>query len=62
MDRAHRIGQKHVVNVYRLLIKGTMEEKIMSSQRFKMNMANEVVNQQNNGEIDVDGLWEMIAE
>lgn len=29
MDRAHRIGQKRVVNVYRLITKGTLEEKIM---------------------------------
>lgn len=29
MDRAHRIGQKRVVNVYRLITKGTIEEKIM---------------------------------
>lgn len=30
MDRAHRIGQKKVVNVYRLITRGTLEEKIMS--------------------------------
>lgn len=29
MDRAHRIGQKKVVSVYRLITKGTLEEKIM---------------------------------
>ena len=29
MDRAHRIGQKRVVNVYSLITKGTLEEKIM---------------------------------
>ena len=31
MDRAHRLGQKRVVNVYRLITKGTLEEKIMGS-------------------------------
>ncbi len=31
MDRAHRIGQKKVVNVYRLISRGTLEEKIMGS-------------------------------
>lgn len=34
MDRAHRIGQKKVVNVYRLITKGTLEEKIMGSVIF----------------------------
>ena len=29
MDRAHRIGQKRVVNVYRLITRGTLEEKIL---------------------------------
>lgn len=29
MDRAHRIGQKKVVNVYRLITRCTLEEKIM---------------------------------
>ena len=29
MDRAHRIGQKKVVNVYRLITRNTVEEKIM---------------------------------
>lgn len=30
MDRAHRIGQKKVVNVYRLVTRSTLEEKIMT--------------------------------
>lgn len=29
MDRAHRIGQKKVVNVYRLITRATLEQKIM---------------------------------
>lgn len=29
MDRAHRIGQKKVVNVYRIVTRGTLEEKIL---------------------------------
>ncbi|TKS85272.1 TATA-binding protein-associated factor 172 [Collichthys lucidus] len=38
MDRAHRIGQKRVVNVYRLITRGTLEEKIMGLQKFKMSI------------------------
>ncbi|KNE58743.1 hypothetical protein AMAG_04297 [Allomyces macrogynus ATCC 38327] len=47
MDRAHRLGQKRVVNVYRLITRGTLEEKIMGLQRFKLHIAGQVVNQQN---------------
>jgi len=49
MDRAHRLGQTKVVNVYRLITKGTLEEKIMGLQRFKLNIVHSVVTQQNAG-------------
>jgi len=45
MDRAHRIGQRRTVNVYRLIMKDTLEEKIMGLQAFKIDVANAVVNQ-----------------
>ncbi|CAO3582227.1 unnamed protein product [Absidia cylindrospora] len=61
MDRAHRIGQKKVVNVYRLITKGTLEEKIMGLQKFKLNIANSVVNQQNAGlkSMDTDQILDL---
>jgi TATA-binding protein-associated factor len=34
MDRAHRIGQKKVVNVYRIVTRGTLEEKILRYVQF----------------------------
>ncbi|KAH8417214.1 hypothetical protein KR222_006412, partial [Zaprionus bogoriensis] len=47
MDRAHRIGQKKVVNVYRLITRNSLEEKIMSLQKFKILTANTVVSAEN---------------
>merc|ERR1711972_882811 len=47
MDRAHRIGQKRVVNVYRLITKATLEEKIMGLQKFKLLTANTVISHEN---------------
>lgn len=61
MDRAHRIGQKKVVNVYRLITRGTLEEKIMGLQKFKLNIASTVINQQNSGlaSMDTDQLLDL---
>lgn len=36
-----------MVNVYRLITRGTLEEKIMGLQKFKMSIANTVINQEN---------------
>ncbi|KAE8789291.1 modifier of transcription 1-D1 [Hordeum vulgare] len=47
MDRAHRLGQRKVVNVHRLIMRGTLEEKVMSLQRFKVSVANAVINSEN---------------
>lgn len=47
MDRAHRIGQKKVVNVFRLITKNTIEERIMNLQNFKKYVAMSIVSQQN---------------
>ena len=43
MDRAHRIGATRTVNVYRLILRDTIEEKIMSLQRFKENLARSLI-------------------
>lgn len=47
MDRAHRIGQKKVVNVYRLITRKSLEEKIMGLQKFKLLTANTIVSVSN---------------
>ena len=42
-DRAHRIGQKNVVNVYKLIAKGTIEENILKLQDKKRELADQVL-------------------
>ena len=42
-DRAHRIGQKHSVQVYKLIVKNTLEEKILKMQRDKASLADKII-------------------
>lgn len=42
-DRAHRIGQKNVVEVIKLVAKGTIEEKIILLQENKKNLIDSVI-------------------
>ena len=48
-DRAHRIGQKNVVNVYKLIMKDTIEENIIRLQERKKELAEQVLSGENLG-------------
>lgn len=42
-DRAHRIGQENVVNAYRVIAEGTIEERIVSLQQQKSKLADTIM-------------------
>lgn len=42
-DRAHRIGQKKVVTVYKLIVRGSIEDRIMEMQERKRDLADQVL-------------------
>ena len=42
-DRAHRIGQRNQVTVYRMIVKGTIEEKILAMQEAKKDLADAIL-------------------
>lgn len=54
-DRAHRIGQKNVVQVYKLLTEGTIEEKISQLQDKKRDLVESIIKP---GENFIDKLSE----
>ena len=56
-DRAHRIGQKNVVEVVKFITKGTIEEKILELQNKKKILSDKLIDQ-NNGENSFSKLTE----
>ena len=42
-DRAHRIGQKNVVTVYKLIAQDTIEDKILELQERKKDLADQIL-------------------
>ena len=53
-DRTHRIGQTRPVNVYRLIAKGSIEERIMDLQRSKKKLADLVMAAEETGSHQLD--------
>ena len=43
IDRAHRIGQTNQVFAYRLIARGTVEEKVLELQNTKRDLADAIV-------------------
>ena len=62
-DRAHRIGQEKTVNVYRLITKGTVEEKIQKLQERKKQLFDSLVNESGDyfKKLSWDDLKEVLA-
>ncbi|MCB2293832.1 DEAD/DEAH box helicase [Clostridium algoriphilum] len=66
-DRAHRIGQKNVVSVIKIIAKGTIEEKILSLQEEKKKLISELMGDELSGgkgfaslsEEDIFGLFQI---
>ena len=63
-DRAHRIGQENVVTVYKLIAKGTIEEKIVNIQELKKELADQILSGEgmNTGSFTKEDLLELLEE
>lgn len=57
-DRSHRIGQKHVVEVIRLIAKGTIEENILKLQSKKRKLSEQVIEGKSRDQIILSKLTE----
>lgn len=63
-DRAHRIGQKKVVTIYRLVAAGTIEEKILQLKQKKKDLVAAVLTEDSGGakkltKEDIDDLFRL---
>lgn len=62
IDRTHRIGQRNQVIAYRLLARGTVEEKIRALQRDKADMAAAVIQEESLATtLDLDSLRQILS-
>ncbi|MFK7947257.1 MAG: DEAD/DEAH box helicase [Saprospiraceae bacterium] len=62
-DRAHRIGQKRPVTIYRLVTEGTIEEKIVQLHSQKRDLADSLLSGTNKGnKMSADDLMNLIKE
>ena len=62
-DRAHRLGQTKTVTVYKLIMKDSIEEKILKLQEAKKGFADEILKGENGnlGSLSQEELRELIG-
>lgn len=62
-DRAHRIGQTKKVTVYKMIAKGTIEEKIVKLQETKKDLADSIISGENVGisNLSKEDLMELLG-
>lgn len=57
-DRSHRIGQKNVVEVVKIITKGTIEEKIIELQKKKKHLSDSIIEGEERDQIVLSKLTE----
>ncbi len=58
-DRAHRMGQKNVVEVIKLIAKGTIEEKVVALQEEKKELISKIIEE---GELGAGSTFNTLSE
>lgn len=62
-DRAHRMGQQRPVTIYRFVMKGTIEDRIVDLHQHKRDLANSLLEgTEMSGKMSVDAMLNLINE
>ena len=62
-DRAHRIGQQRPVTIYRLVAKGTIEDKIVALHKVKRDLADSLLTGADaSGKVSTEDLLALIQQ
>ena len=61
-DRAHRIGQRRPVTIYRMVTKGTIEEQILELHGHKRNLAKSILTGTENSRIKPEQLLALLSQ
>lgn len=59
-DRIYRIGQKNNVFIYRMITKGTIEEKVLELKYKKQELANNLFDGLNAKKLSIDDFMELL--
>ncbi|MBE6753411.1 MAG: ATP-dependent helicase [Ruminococcaceae bacterium] len=62
-DRAHRIGQKKKLQIYKLILKGTIEERILALQQSKAELVDKIIEADGDAlsSMSIDDLLELLS-
>ena len=60
-DRAHRIGQKRPVTIYRMVTKGTIEAQIQELHGNKRELAESILSGTDKAKVDPERLLELLT-
>ena len=61
IDRVHRIGQTHPVTVFKCLVSGTIEERMIEYQQKKKDLIDSIIEERSLNNLDIQDIKRFIG-